>query len=208
MFYDVSVSRIQTATKIIRVEADDPDAARGKALEAAGDEDFGCCVTEYDFDADEAVEVADPSVPPHTMNVQPDADEVCAFCGKPMPDDMAKVAEDGWYPVFWDGETQCDGPVCGECLEKYLKEDGGEFVLNELKGEYVSVWTSGQVYRSPCTINIRTRTVKVVETHDADDSGELDREYVVLDGKEYEAAHSVERGNYAAAEQAKMFFWE
>ncbi len=59
MLYDVSVTRTSTASLTIRVEADDPNAARELALELAGDQDFSGCVVDYDFDADDATEVKD-----------------------------------------------------------------------------------------------------------------------------------------------------
>ena len=59
MFYDVTINRISTATKTIRVEADDPDSARGMALELAGDQDFSGCVTDYDFECSGASEAKD-----------------------------------------------------------------------------------------------------------------------------------------------------
>jgi hypothetical protein len=57
MLYDVNVSRISTATKTIRVEADSPEEAEEKAVEQAHDEDFTGCVVEYDFECSGAVEV-------------------------------------------------------------------------------------------------------------------------------------------------------
>ncbi len=57
MFYDVNVSRISTATKTVRVEADSREEAEEKAVEQAHDEDFAGCVTEYDFECSGAVEV-------------------------------------------------------------------------------------------------------------------------------------------------------
>jgi hypothetical protein len=57
MLYDVSVSRISTATKTIRVEADGREAAEEKAVEQAHDEEFLGCVVEYDFECNGAVEV-------------------------------------------------------------------------------------------------------------------------------------------------------
>ena len=50
MLYDVNVSRISTATKTVRVEADSRDEAEGKAVEQAHDEEFTGCVVEYDFE--------------------------------------------------------------------------------------------------------------------------------------------------------------
>ena len=59
MLYDVSVTRTSTATRTIRVEADDMESDRGAALELAGDTDFTGSVVEYDLDANDAVEVKD-----------------------------------------------------------------------------------------------------------------------------------------------------
>jgi hypothetical protein len=71
MLYDVNVSRISTATKVMRVEADSPEQAEEQSLASAGDEEFAGCITDYDFDGNGVAPVADPSVPPFTMNVQP-----------------------------------------------------------------------------------------------------------------------------------------
>ena len=57
MLFDVNVSRISTATKTIRVEADSPEKAEEMAVEQAHDEDFTGCVVEYDFESSGAVEV-------------------------------------------------------------------------------------------------------------------------------------------------------
>ena len=59
MLWDISVSRIQTATRNIRVEADTLAEAETKALEQASDEDFGGCVTEYAFETNGGSEVGD-----------------------------------------------------------------------------------------------------------------------------------------------------
>ena len=57
MIYDVSVSRISTATKMIQVEANSRREAEERAVESAHDEDFSGCVTDYDFDVNGVVEV-------------------------------------------------------------------------------------------------------------------------------------------------------
>ena len=59
MFYDVSVSRISTATKTVRVEADSREAAEERAVEQAHDEDFTGCVVEYDFEVGGITEAKD-----------------------------------------------------------------------------------------------------------------------------------------------------
>jgi hypothetical protein len=213
MLFDVPVNRISTARRTVRVEADNLEEAEKKALEAAREENFSGCCVDYDFEAaGSPVEVADPSVPVHLMGVAPEESpcEKCAFCDKPMPEDIEQVADEGWHPDYWEGEQHCDGPVCPECLERYCKlDESGEFVLKELKGEFVSVWDGGREFRSPCTVNMRTRTVRVLETHETDESVEqLDREYVVLDGKEYEAANIGERCAYTVVQQKTMFFYQ
>ena len=153
-------------------------------------------------------------VPPHVVNIQYAQNrsaEKCALCPAVMPDDLNQAIDLGWIPSYWDGEVSCDGPVCPDCLEKYLTLDheSGELVLKELRGEYVSVWEAGDEYRSACTINIRTRTIEIEQTHDAsEEDGMLMREYVVLDGKEYKAANADSRDEYTAKEQSQMFFWE
>ena len=53
MLYEVNITRTSTATLTIRVDADDPESARGMALDLAGDQNFSGCVVDYDFDADE-----------------------------------------------------------------------------------------------------------------------------------------------------------
>ena len=128
-----------------------------------------------------------------------------------MPDDLNQAIDLGWVPSYWDGEVLCDGPVCPECLEKYLTLDheSGELVLKELRGDYVRVWEAGDEYRSACTINIRTRTIEIEQTHDAnEEDGMLMREYVVLDGEEYKAANADSTDEFTAKEQSQMFFWK
>ncbi len=227
MLYDVNVTRTCTATLTIRVEADDPDSARGAALELAGDQDFTSCVVEHDFDANDAVEVKDENSQPdcadetlpggfdaadaHHELPRQKSDTKCALCPAVMPDDLNQAIDLGWVPSYWDGEVSCDGPVCPECLEKYLTMDheSGELVLKDLHGEYVSEWEAGDEYRSVCTINIRTRTIEIKQSHDAgEEDGMLMREYVVLDGKEYKAANADSRDEYTAKEQSQMFFWK
>ena len=84
MFFDVGVLRTVTATRYVRVEADSKEEAEGKAMDMAGDEDWGGCVTDYDFDlCGDTKEVADLDTPP---GFEPEPVEGCVFCGKEMPD--------------------------------------------------------------------------------------------------------------------------
>jgi hypothetical protein len=59
VFYDVNVSRITTATKTVRVEADNREAAEERAVAQAHDEDFTGCVVEYDFEVGGVLEATD-----------------------------------------------------------------------------------------------------------------------------------------------------
>ena len=278
MFYDVEVSRISTANKVIRVEADSPEDAEKKALAAAGDEDFAGCVTDYEFEANSVEPVADPSVPPSSMNIEPgesrevdnltdakgrklpredveelamekiiasgeaskgaaldayienmgdetllkwatDVDgnfpdrmfrpETCDLCRKVMPE-IKEAINQGWVPSYWDGDEECSGPVCPDCVAKYLDTEytSLELVLKELKGEYVSDWGNGHEFRSPCTVNVRTRSFTIEQSFDTDESvDDPVEEYVMLDGNRYAADHADRRDDYSPAEQAQMFFW-
>ena len=211
MLFDVPVNRISTATKTIRVKADSLEEAEEKALEAARNEEFSGCIVDYEFEAaGSPVEVADPSVPVHSMNITPKESprEKCVFCDKPMPEDFEQVADEGWHPDYWEGERHCDGPVCPECLASYCKlDESDEFVLKELKGEFVSRGRDGHEFHSDCTVNPRTRMVKVLETHETNE-GEVEEEYVVLDGTRYEATNIGERCAYTVVQQKAMFFYE
>jgi hypothetical protein len=48
---------------------------------------------------------------------------------------MASIPEAidlGWYPDFWVGQTNYQGPVCAECqLEHLSADESGEYVLKE-----------------------------------------------------------------------------
>ena len=208
MFFDVGVIRTVTATRYIRVEADSREEAENKAVDQAGDEDWDGCVVDYDFDlCGDTKEVADLDTPP---GFKPEPVEQCVFCGKELPRDMAQVADEGWHPCYWEGDKQQDGPACPACLAKYcvLEQESGEFLLKEIKGEFVSVWGSGHEFHTPCTVNPATRIVHTESCETGDDAEDLQREYVILDGEEYEARPADERDNYSIAEQRQMFFYE
>jgi hypothetical protein len=224
MLYDVSVTRTSTATLTIRVVADDPENARGKALELAGDTDFMGCVVEYDFDANDAVEVKDESPPDcadetlldgHDVadkkahEVLPRTDETCALCPTVFPGVSDEIIDAGWVPSYWIGEEEQEGPVCPNCARQFLVTDPqyGESVLC-VKGEYVSQWDGGVEVRAACVVAPRTRRTEIESTADVEGLETLEREYVVLNGKEYPAANEEERFQYSADEQAGMFFYE
>ena len=57
MRWKVSVTRIATASRDIEVEADTRDEAESKAEEQACNEDFTCCVNDYEFGVDGAIPV-------------------------------------------------------------------------------------------------------------------------------------------------------
>ena len=232
MFYDVSVTRTSTASLTIRVEANDPDAAREKALELAGDQDYTGCVVEYDFDADSAVEVKDDNAPSHADATLPEgynvADETagevnlvseekrcpdlgdgtCALCPTIFQGVSDAIIDAGWVPSYWIGEEEQDGPVCPNCAKQFLVTDAqyGESVLN-LKGEYVSQWDGGVEVKAPCTVDPRTRKVVIEHAAGAEGLETLHEEYVLLNGEQYVAVSEEERHEYSPEEQSRMFFW-
>ena len=233
MLYEVNVTRTSTATLTIRVEADDMESARGVALELAGDQDFNGCVFEYDFDANDAVEVKDENTPDCADETMPEgydvADETahevnlaseearcpdlgngtCALCPTVFPGVSDAVIDAGWIPSYFISEEECEGPVCPNCAQQFIvyEPEYGEATLN-LKGEYVSVWNDGVEVRSICTVDPRTRKIEIEHTADVEGLETMEREYVVLNGKEYPAANEEERFQYSADEQAGMFFYE
>jgi len=53
----------------------------------------------------------------------------CCFCGKEI-DSIHEAIELGWYPDFWVGQTNYQGPVCPECQTEHLFTDAeGEYEL-------------------------------------------------------------------------------
>ena len=58
MTYEVSLSRISTATKIIAIEADSQEEAEAKALELAPAEDFTGFGTGYEYEVNNTTEAA------------------------------------------------------------------------------------------------------------------------------------------------------
>ena len=224
MLYDVSVTRTSIATLTIRVQADDPDNARGMALELAGNTDFTGCVVEYDFDADEVSEVKNDNAPDCDADDEtagevnlaseekccPDLGEgTCALCPTVFPGVSDAVIDAGWLPSYFISEDECEGPVCPNCAEQFIVWDpkDGEPLLN-LKGEYVSQWDGGIEVKSICTVDPRTRKIAIEHAADVEGLETMEREYVVLDGKEYEAANEDYRYEYTPEQQSQMFFWE
>ena len=53
----------------------------------------------------------------------------CVFCEKEV-ESVDQAVELGWYPEFWQGETNYQGPVCPDCQTEHLFTDtDGEYVL-------------------------------------------------------------------------------
>jgi hypothetical protein len=233
MFYDVSVTRTSTATRTIRVEADDMESARGAALELAGDQDYSGCVVEYDFDANEVTEVKDENTPDCADETMPEgygvADEtagdvnlaseearcpdlgdgVCSICRKtPFPGVSDEVIDAGWIPSYFEGEDEYEGPVCPNCVAQFIRDsEDGEWELR-LKGEYVSVWDGGVEVRSICTVDPRTRKIVIEHVSGVEGLETMEREFVALNGEEYKAVNEEYRNEYTPEERSQMFFWE
>ena len=53
----------------------------------------------------------------------------CVFCEKEI-ESIDEAVELGWYPDFWVGQTNYQGPVCPECQTEHLFTDAeGEYEL-------------------------------------------------------------------------------
>jgi len=53
----------------------------------------------------------------------------CCFCEKEV-ESVEQAVELGWYPDFWQGEVNYQGPICPECQNEHLLTDeDGEYVL-------------------------------------------------------------------------------
>ncbi len=55
----------------------------------------------------------------------------CCFCGRTV-ESIEEAIELGWYPDFWVGDTNYQGPICAECQSAHLDTDtDGEYVLKQ-----------------------------------------------------------------------------
>ena len=55
----------------------------------------------------------------------------CCFCGKEA-ESVEHAIQLGWYPDFWNGDVNYQGPVCPECQAEHLFiDDDGEYVLKQ-----------------------------------------------------------------------------
>jgi hypothetical protein len=53
----------------------------------------------------------------------------CCFCGKEVAS-IDEAVEAGWYPDFWQGDVNWQGPVCCDCQQEHLfTDESGEYVL-------------------------------------------------------------------------------
>jgi hypothetical protein len=53
----------------------------------------------------------------------------CCFCGKEVAS-IDEAVEAGWYPDFWQGDVNYQGPVCPDCQQEHLfTDESGEYVL-------------------------------------------------------------------------------
>ena len=234
MFYDVSVTRTSTASLTIRVEADDPETARGKALELAGDQDFAGCVVEYDFDAENAVEVKDENAPGRADETLPE--------GCDQADEMARRGQPGFRGSKVPRLGRRHLCVVSHRLPRRQRRDYRRRLasvvlhqrrrvrgsgLSELRGAVHRLRPQGRRgdperqgrvrqrvgWRRRGSVEVRLRSPTPARstlstTARRRMSRDVDREYVVLNGKEYPAANEEERFQYSADEQAGMFFYE
>ena len=53
----------------------------------------------------------------------------CALCRATVLD-VEDAIESGWSPSYWEGEDECEGPVCVDCAgSKCRFNDDGELIL-------------------------------------------------------------------------------
>jgi hypothetical protein len=53
----------------------------------------------------------------------------CCFCNRHV-ESIEQAIEDGWYPDFWKGDVNYQGPVCEECQKTCLfTDESGEYVV-------------------------------------------------------------------------------
>ena len=53
----------------------------------------------------------------------------CCFCAKEI-ESIEEAVELGWYPDFWQGDVNYQGPVCPDCQQEHLfTDESGEYVL-------------------------------------------------------------------------------
>jgi hypothetical protein len=190
-------------------------------------------VVEYDFDADSAVEVEDKNAPDRPDEALPEvsvvadetahdvdlaselarcpdlSDGTCALCPTVFPGVSNEAIDAGWIPSYFIGDEEQSGPVCPNCAKQFIVYDPkhGEATLS-VRGEYVSVWDGGVEVKSPCTVDPRTRKVVIEHASSVEGLETMEREYVVLNGTEYEAANEEERYEFTPEQQAQMFFWD
>jgi len=213
MLYDVSVCRTSTATRNIRVDAASAEEAEAKALEIAGDTDFTGCVVEYDFDVAGSTPVdgdgkddePEPDLASEEKRCPDLSDGTCALCPAAFPGVSDETIDAGWLPSYFIGDEEQSGPVCPNCAAQFIVwKDEGELNVN---GEYVSVWDGGVEVKSPCTVDPRSRKIEIEYAADVGGLETMEREYVVLNGTEYEAANEEYRYEFTPEQQARMFFW-
>jgi hypothetical protein len=233
MKFTVTITRTAVASLDVEIEAGTSKEAVHKALDEAGDVDFqGACV-DYEFGCDGVApddgtwdswdqgdldddddDDGDPA--DQVMRVAQDMvrgtgvkAELCHLCQKAeLPDDLPAAIDAGWLPSYEVNQEECEGPVCPTCVAQFLRCDGeGDDVLN-LMGEYGSQWDGGVEVKSPCMVDPRTRKITIEHASDVEGLQTLEREYVQLNGVEYEAANEAERDRFTPEEQSEMFFWE
>jgi len=135
-------------------------------------------------------------------------DGTCALCPTPFPGVSDETIDAGWVPSYFIGEEEQSGPVCPRCAEQFIVYDpkDGEATL-VVDGEYVSVWDGGVEVRTKCVCGTHTREIHIEASQDVNVEV-LDREYVLLNGKEYKACNEEEWATYTAEQQSRMFFWK
>jgi hypothetical protein len=81
----------------------------------------------------------------------------CCFCGK-EGESIEQAIDLGWYPDFWQGDENYQGPVCAECQQEHLfADESGEYLLKPGHSlpPAATPWVSG----GPEVREVKTRLV-------------------------------------------------
>lgn len=75
-----------------------------------------------------------------------------------------------------------------------------------MKGKFVSVWDGGVKLESPCTVNLETLEVTILQTQSGDGVETLDEEYVEI-GLLKLPAHHVDEWNKLPYAEKRAALW-
>ena len=127
----------------------------------------------------------------------------CDLCGRESPEDFDKVAEEGWYPNFFEGEEQTGGPVCPQCLRRFAISTRRARKCSRAQGGVREPLGQRAGVPQRLVVNVGTGMVEVVNVHDTDESvGSLVEEFVLWRGMKFAVAHQSRRDDFTPEQRA------